>query len=136
MEEAEGFFLSLTEAVPVGAGGFEEVEGADDVRLDELGGAVDGPVDMGLGGEVHDGAGLMLGEQARNQFGIPDIAADKGVAWISLEGGKVLEIAGVGELVEIDDGVLLQGDPVEDEVGTDEAGSAGDEDCLHMRDET
>ena len=53
------------------------------------------------------------------------------MAGIAHKGGKVLEIPGVGELVEIDNGVLLEGDPVEDKIGTDEAGTAGDEDGWH-----
>jgi uncharacterized protein YkvS len=53
------------------------------------------------------------------------------MAGIPLKGGKVLEIARVGELVEVDDGVFLEGDPVEDKVGTNEAGAAGDEDGRH-----
>ena len=61
MEEAEGFLLLLAQSVPVGAGGFEEVEGADDVGLDELGGAMDRAIHMGLGGKVDDGAGAVLG---------------------------------------------------------------------------
>ena len=62
MEEAEGFLGTIIQPIPVGAGGLEEVKGADDVGLNELGGAVDGAIHMGLGGEVHDGTRLMLGE--------------------------------------------------------------------------
>jgi 3-phosphoglycerate kinase len=53
---------------------------------------------------------------AINQFGIADIAAHECVARIALERVEVLEIAGVGELVEIDDGIFTKFDPVEDEV--------------------
>jgi hypothetical protein len=53
------------------------------------------------------------------------------MARIPLNGGKVLEIAGVGELVEVNDGVFLKRDPVEDEVGSDESGTAGDKDGGH-----
>ena len=40
-------------------------------------------------------------------------------------------VAGVGELVEVDDRLVARGEPVEDEIGADEAGAAGDQD--HVR---
>jgi len=50
------------------------------------------------------------------------------VTRIPLDRSEVLEVSGVGELIEIDNGVPLEGDPVEDEVGSDESGTAGDKD--------
>ena len=85
MEEAEGFFIPLSEAVPVGAGRLQEVECADDIRLDEFCGAVDGAVDMGLCGEVHDRARLMLGEKLGNQLGISDITSHENMARIAFQ---------------------------------------------------
>ena len=40
---------------------------------------------------------------------------------------EVLEVAGVGERVEVDDGLIGLGQPVEDEVAADETGATGDE---------
>jgi hypothetical protein len=125
MEEAEGFLGRIIETIPVDTSGLKEIEGANDVGLDELGGPMDGAINMGLGGKVNDGARLMLRKELRNEYGITDITTSKGMAGVPLDGGEVLEIAGVGELVEVDDGVVLKGDPVEDEVGTDESGTAG-----------
>jgi hypothetical protein len=48
---------------PVGARRFQQREGALDVGLDEGAGPVDAAVDMALGGEVHEGARPVLGEQ-------------------------------------------------------------------------
>jgi hypothetical protein len=128
MEEAEGFLGRIIESIPVGTGGLKESEGADDVCLDELGRPMNGAIDMGLGGKVDDGPRLMLCKELRNEFGIANIATDEGMAGIPLQGGEVLEVARISELVEINDGVVLKSDPVEDEVGTDEAGAAGNED--------
>ena len=47
---------------------------------------------------------------------------------VARERREVAEVAGVGELVEIDDGLVGRREPVEHEVGADEAGAAGDED--------
>ena len=131
MEEAEGFLGSIIEPVPVSARSFQEGEGPNDVGLDELGGSMDGAIHMGLSGKVHNGAGTVLSEELGNKFRISDIASNEDMAGIPLDGGKVLEIARVGELVEVDDGVFLEGNPVEDKVGTDEAGTACYEDGRH-----
>ena len=131
MQKSEGFLLLLAKAVPVGAGSLEEGEGADDIRLDELSRTVDGAVDVGLSRKVDDGAGAVLGEKFGDEFGIADIAANEGMLGIPLKVCEVLEIPCVGELVEVDDGILLECDPIEDEVGTDESGAAGDDDGGH-----
>ncbi len=63
VQEAERGFGGVVEALPVGSGCFEEVEGAHDVCLDEFTWAVDGTVDVRFRGEVHDCGGLMGGEE-------------------------------------------------------------------------
>lgn len=40
----------------------QQVEGADDVGLDELAGAIDAAIDVAFGGQVHDGIGLVVGD--------------------------------------------------------------------------
>ena len=66
MKEAEGLLFLFTEAVPVGTRGLQEGERSDDVGLDELGGTVNGSIDMRLGGKVHDGPGAMLRQELGN----------------------------------------------------------------------
>jgi hypothetical protein len=73
----------------------------------------------------------MLCKETVHEFRISYIAADKAVAGIALQGSEVLEVASVGKLIEIDDGVFLKGDPVEDKIGADESGTASDEDGGH-----
>ena len=60
MEESEDFLSRIIETIPVGTGGLEESEGADNVGLDEFGRPMDGTINMGLGGKVDDGTGLVL----------------------------------------------------------------------------
>ena len=76
------------QAVPVVAGRLEQGVGADDVGLDELGRAVDGTVDMALGGQVHDAVGLVLGEQAADFGGIADVDLFEAVARIAGHAGN------------------------------------------------
>jgi hypothetical protein len=81
---------------------------------------------MRLGGEVEDGGGLVLGEDAGEEGGVGDVAVNEDVAGVGLEVGQVFGIARVGEGVEIDDGVA-GGDGEMNEVRTDEASAPGDE---------
>ncbi len=87
---------------------------------DEFAGAVDGAVDVRFGGEVHDGARLMFGQEAADKIVVADVALDEGVAHITVQAGEVLAVAGVGELVEVDDGLLGLGQRVQDKVAADE----------------
>ena len=48
---------------------------------------------------------------------------------VAVQAGQVLAVAGVGQGVQVDDGLCAgvgRGQPVEDEVAADEAGAAGD----------
>jgi hypothetical protein len=56
-----------------------------------------------------------------------DVAVDEDVARVALQRGQALEVARVRQRVEVDDGLADGRKPVEDEVGADEAGAAGDE---------
>jgi len=81
-----------------------------------------------LGGVVHDG--VRIGEQDVDELGIDDVALDEPHAVLGepVERGAV---ARVGQLVEDGDMGIGVADDVVHEVGTDEAGAAGDEQSLH-----
>lgn len=49
------------------------------------------------------------------------------MARIALKGGEVLEVAGVGQGVQVYDGVVRLRQPVKDKVTSDKAGATGDE---------
>ena len=89
---------------------------------------MDAAIDVALGGEVEDRARPMGREQALDQRAVADVAAHEDVARIGVERLQVLGVAGVGERVQVDDRLVAPGEPVEDEVGADEAGAAGDQD--------
>lgn len=103
MEETEGGFAGLGEFGPVETGAVEEAERADDVGLDKRLGGIDGAVDVGLGGEIHDGVDVMFGEETGDEGGIADIAVRENVARVVREVGEVSGVAGVGERVEVDE---------------------------------
>ena len=82
---------------------------------------------MAFGGEVDPRTGLVLGQQAADQGAVADVASHQLVAGIALQAGQGFGVARVGELVEVDDGLIAGGKPVEHKVGANEAGTAGDE---------
>ncbi len=124
--------LGFGKSVPVGAHGFEQAEGADDVGLDEVFRAMDAAIDVGFGGEVDDGAGLVFGEQFGDQVEVFDVAFDEDVARIALQRGQVLQVAGVGEGIEVEDRLAGTRYPVQDKVCADEAGATGDENHVRL----
>ena len=79
---------------------------------------------MRLGRKIDHGAGLVLGQQAGHQRGVADVALHEDVAGVALHAGQVVQIACVGEFVEVDHGLVAVGYPVEHEVGANEAGAA------------
>src|SRR5205823_14598403 len=63
-----------------------------------------------------------------NPLRVADVAVDERVARIPLDVLQVRRVARVGELVEVDDGVVgVRREHMSDEVGADEAAPAGDE---------
>jgi len=82
--EAEGLAALGRQALPVGAGGFEQLIGADDVGLDEFGRAVDGTVDVRFGGQVHDGVRLEVQQRLADPLTIGDVGLEELIAgWSS-----------------------------------------------------
>ena len=85
----------------------------------------EGAVDVVL---VHDPD--RLSRRLAHQRSVADVASHEGVARIGLDVAEVREVAGVGQLVEVDDVVVgVRAQDVPHEVGTDEARAAGDEEA-------
>ncbi len=82
---------------------------------------------MAFGGEIDDGARAVLGQQLAYQRPVADIAFDEAVTPVSGQVGQGQRIAGISQLIEVQHRFLFRSHPVADEVGTDKAGAAGDE---------
>ena len=87
---------------------------------------MDRAVNVGFRCKIHDGSRFVFGQQFGNHCGITDVAAGEDVPGVAFQAGEVLEIAGVGEFVEVDDRLIAAGQPVEHKIGADEAGAASD----------
>ena len=115
------------------AAGLEHVEEADEVALEVGARVLDGVADARLGGEVHHDVEAVLGEQALDEGGIAQVAANEGEAAFGislckhaqagvLDAGVVVAV----EVVEADDHVIGLLEQLLDEERADEAGRSGD----------
>ena len=84
---------------------------------------------MAAGGEIDDGLAAVHGREDGGLVG--DVALNKRMPG-GVEVFEVVEVAGIGELVEIDDVQLgVGGEHVAHEVGADESRAAGDDNPCH-----
>ncbi len=74
--------------------------------------------------------GRCLANSGFHQLGIGDVALHEVMSRVAFQPREVREVAGVSEKVEVDHRLVAPGQPVEDEVGADEAGAAGHENHL------
>ncbi len=130
MQEAE--FCLVGQRLIVCARGLQQSKRAVDVGLQKCFRARDRAVHMRLRGEVHDRRRLVLFKQRRDQSGVVDIAVHEGVRGVLLHGRQVFRVAGVGQLVQIDDveRSLLQ--RFKHKVGADKTGAASNENGLRV----
>ena len=82
---------------------------------------------MRLGRKMDDRARPVFRQHRIHQRAVADVAAEKYVAGVAVQGGEVFQIARVSQLVEVNDRLARSGYPVEHEVGADKPGAAGDE---------
>ena len=84
---------------------------------------------MALGGEVYDAVDVFFLHQLVNTIEVTDVHLDELIVRLVLDVLEVGEVAGIGQLVEVDDlvfGIFV--DEEADDVAADEAGAASDDD--------
>ena len=119
--------LPFPVAVPGDLRCLEQAEGAHDVGLGEGERVFDTAVDVGLGGEVDNAVNMLVLHQFEDSVEVADIHPDKLVVGLILDILQVGEIAGVSQLVEIDDPVVrVLIDKQPDYMASDEAGPSRD----------
>ena len=95
--------LRLGQFGPVFQGRVQHLKRAQYVRYDELRRVVDRAVDVRLGGEVDDRRRPVLRERPIDRGPVGDVALDEDVVWVAAHRFQRIEVAGVGQGVEIDD---------------------------------
>lgn len=79
---------------------------------------------MAFGGKVQHGTGAVLGQQGIHHHAVAQVALHEHMARIALQASEVLDVASVGELVEVEDRLIRLGKPVEHKVTAYEASTA------------
>jgi hypothetical protein len=87
---------------------------------------MDGTINMGLRRKVQHGAWFVLGEQLVDQGAITDITLYEDMPWIFGERRQIVQIARVGELIEIDHWLVVFGKPGVYKIAANKAGTASD----------
>jgi hypothetical protein len=84
---------------------------------------MNGTVDMAFGSEIDDGTRFVHGEQVIDQIAITDVAVNENMAIVAVQSFQRLQIAGIGQLVEVDHCFIEMIQPIENEIPPDEAGA-------------
>src|SRR5574344_1119776 len=79
---------------------------------------------MRLGGKMQHGPWLVLRQQAIEQFAVANVPLHKEVARIALQAVQVVQVACVGELVQIEHRLVAVRQPVQNEIGANKACAA------------
>lgn len=114
--------------LPEEAGGLEKGESAENIGAGKSERVLDRTVHMGFGCKMDDAIHLLLLHQLIYGLEITDVHTDEPVVGSVFDVTQIGKIAGVGELIDIDDavvGVFVDKEP--DYVAAYEAGSAGDQ---------
>ena len=83
---------------------------------------------MALGCEVEHGAGLVLRQQGAHQMRVADVALHKNMTRVTRQRCQVMDIACVGEFVQVNHCFVRSGQPVQDEIAANKSGAAGHKD--------
>ena len=127
MEKSElRFFLSF-ETFPIFVHLIQEDGSSNHVGHYEGNGTVNGAVHMGFSREMDDTVGLEVPDNRFHQTGVRDIALDELISGIPCDGHQVIQIAGIGKFVQVEDVVVGLSDLLQDEVAADKACSSGDD---------
>ena len=81
---------------------FQQGEGAVVIGAHHGFGRENAAIHVRFGGEMHDRVGALFAYQRVDQRGIADISLHEAVAGIAIDGREILQIAGVGQLIEVD----------------------------------
>ena len=113
--------------LPVAARGLQQRQGAHHVRLGESERVFDGAVHVAFRGQVDDAVDALFPQQGRDAFEVADVHPDETVVGLVFDILEIGQVAGIGQLVEIDDPVVrIFVHEMTDHVASDEARAAGD----------
>src|SRR5579862_398500 len=103
MQKTKILLIGLVQARPIATRLFEKREGAIDVRANEIIRPANGTVYVAFGCKMHNSERVFAFEHAAHELSINNVAVQKLVPAFAGEGVQVVEIPGIGQLIEIDD---------------------------------
>ena len=124
--------ILLGQAFPIELGSLQQRERTHHVGACKGEGIFDGTVHVTLGGQMDDAVDLLVLHQLIEGVEVTDVHPDELVIRFVLNVLQIGQIAGIGELVEIDDiilGILVHKEA--NNMASDESGAAGDNNILH-----
>lgn len=124
MKKTEIRLLRVGQGAIISASRFEQGKSTVDVGGDEFSRSVDGAVDVAFRSKMQDRARLVFCEQFVHQLAIANVAMHEGMTLVLHDAGKIAEVAGIGQLVQSDNGLVVVRQPVEHEIRSDETCSA------------
>ena len=127
MEESKTFLFLSFETLPVIMHSIQENGSTYNICHDKGNRPVNRAINMRFSSEMDDTIWLEVIYCRLNQLGVGYIAFYKLVAFMASNRSKVIQVSGVGELIQVEDVVVCLGDLLQDEVGADEARAAGDD---------
>lgn len=131
MDEPEPVaFSRRIEGGQVPEGRLEKDESSVNVGAEKDRRPFDRTVDMAFGRKVEHRGGTKGREHLVHGLGVGDIALDPQVAGISRKGFEIPGVPGIGQKIEVQDRSLFPLPDTQDEVRTDESGSARDQPTL------
>ena len=124
MQKAETLLLVFRQAVPITTHRFQQVERADDIRLDEISRTVNGTIDMALGRKIDHRARPVHRQQIAHQLPVADIPVHEHMTIVATQPLQRIQIARIGQLVQIDHRLIMLHQPVKNKVPTNKTGTA------------
>src|SRR5437868_8002339 len=103
MQKTESFLITLRKRRPIRSRFFQKYKCAIYIGSHKVVRAADRAIDMTFRRKMNNPAGLALQENAAHSDGVNDIRVHKLVSSIVADFFQVPEVAGVGQLVKIDD---------------------------------
>src|SRR5581483_8327891 len=121
MEKPESLFFFARHSGPVSPCFFQQAKGSVHVCADEVVGTVDGTVHVALRRKMNNGDRTMGQKYFGNLLAIAHVSMNEGISLIGRNRRQVCGIAGIGELVKIDDVRGLARKPLQNKIRTDES---------------
>ena len=111
----------------------QQVNGAQNIGLNKNFRVADAAVNVALGSKVDDVIRVIFGDQVSDKSLIADIALNKDMAGIVLDIFQVFQVAGIGQLIQVDQAdILVFFQHIVDKVGANKTGTAGNKISFHL----